>query len=150
MLRQPILINNHLLVDGGVIRNVHIKEARKMGANIVIAVDVDVNEQQEPYKSQDFKTYENIINRILQLGLRARSDFILTDTEIIIKPDLKGINILDLSAENLTKAMKAGEDEATKMIPEIKRKMNLRTQALELQTGTQKSELMYDKQKDFQ
>lgn len=127
VLRQPIPINNHLLIDGGVIRDLHVKEARKMGADIVIAVDVDVNEKEEPYKAKDFKSYEDVVNRILQLGLRARSEFILSDTEIIIRPDLKGIDILNLDAENLTKAIKAGEDEATKMIPEIKKKISLRT-----------------------
>lgn len=132
ILRQPIPMNDHLLVDGGVIRSIHVEEARKMGADIVITVDVDVNEKQEPYKAQDFKSYEDIINRILQLALRARSEFILSDTEIVIKPNLEGIDILDLGAENLTKAMKAGEDEATRIIPEIRKKFNLKTQALKL------------------
>lgn len=130
ILRQPIPMNNQLLVDGGVLRNVPVEEARKMGADIVIAVDVD--EKQEPYQPQDFKSYTDVISRILQLGLRAQSEFILNDADIVIKPNLKGIGILDLDSESLTKAIKAGEDEATKMIPEIKKKINLRTQALKL------------------
>ncbi len=132
VLRQPVLINNQLLVDGSIVRTVRVKEARKMGADIVIVVDVDVDEKQEPYKAQDFKSYTDVINRIVQLGLGIQSEVALNDTNIVIKPNLKGIVTLDLGAENLIKAIKAGEDEATKMIPEIKKKINLRTQALKL------------------
>jgi NTE family protein len=40
-LRKPVVIDGKLLVDGGITSNLPVKQARELGADIVIAVDVD-------------------------------------------------------------------------------------------------------------
>ncbi len=120
-LRQPIPINDQLLIDGGVVRNIPIDEAKKMGSDIVIAIDVD--SQQEKYKKEDFKSFENTITRAINLGLRAQSEFLLDKADIVISPNLSGINILDLDPKSLRKAIEAGEESAIKKMPEIKKKL---------------------------
>ena len=40
-LRKPVKVGDGLYVDGGVLVNLPVKEAREMGADIVVAVDVD-------------------------------------------------------------------------------------------------------------
>jgi NTE family protein len=37
---SPVSFNNHMLVDGGVLNNLPVDQARKLGANLIIAVNV--------------------------------------------------------------------------------------------------------------
>lgn len=129
-LRQPIQINDELLIDGGVLKNVPVDEAKKMGSDVVIAVDVDAKLEQRSQK--DFKTYEGVITRVISLGLKAQSEHILDKADIIISPDLTGVNILDLDTKNLAKAIKAGEEEAKKMLPKIKKRIAQKTSAMRI------------------
>lgn len=127
-LRQPIPIGDQLLVDGGILRNIPIDEAKKMGSDIVIAVDVDT--QYEKYDSKDFRSFESTITRVINLGLRAQSEHILEKADIVISPDLTGINILDLDTKSLEKAIAAGEKAAITKIPEIKKRLEQKTKLL--------------------
>ena len=129
-LRQPIPINDQLLVDGGILKNIPIDEAKKMGADFVIAVDVD--SKLGEVKSEDFKTYEGIITRVINLGLKAQSENILDKADIVISPNLKEIGILDLDKVSLVKAIKAGEEEAIRMLPKIKKKLEQKNQKIRI------------------
>ena len=133
-LRQPIPINDQLLVDGGVLKNIPIEEAKKMGADFTIAVDVD--SKLETVKPKDFRSFESIITRIINLGLKAQSEHILEKADIVISPNLTEIGILDLDEVSLAKAIKAGEEEAIKMMPLIKKKMQQRAKTLRIVQNT--------------
>ncbi len=118
-LRQPIQINDQLLVDGGVLKNIPIEEVKKMGADIVIAVDVDA--KLETSTPESFRTFEGIITRVITLGLRAQSKYVLDNADIIISPNLSGVGILDINPKSLSTAIKLGEDAAIKTIPNIRK-----------------------------
>ena len=127
-LHEPIPINDQVLVDGGVLRNIPVEEAKKMGADIVIAIDVD--SKQDNAKKEDFKTFEGIITRVISLGLQAQSLPALEKADIVISPYVSGIGISDIDSKSLIKAIKAGEDETIKMIPKIKQKIEQKTKVL--------------------
>ncbi len=129
-LRQPIPINDQLLIDGGVLKNIPIEEAKKMGSDIVIAIDVDAKMEQS--KPEDFRSFEGVIIRVISLGLKAQSEYILNKADIVISPNLAGVGILDLDPKSLAKAIKAGEKEAEKLIPSIKRTIEQKTTALRI------------------
>ena len=118
-IRQPIPINDQLLIDGGVLKNIPVEEVKKMGADIVIAVDVDA--KLETSTPESFRSFEGIITRVITLGLKAQSKSILDSADIIISPNLTGVKILDLDPKSLSKAIKLGEEAATKMAPNIKK-----------------------------
>ena len=120
-LRQPIPINDQLLVDGGVLKNTPVEEAKKMGSDIVIAIDVDAKLEQRSLK--DFRSFEGVITRVISLGLKAQSEHILDKADIVISPNLGSIGILDLDPKSLARAIKSGEEEAEKMLPKIKKKI---------------------------
>ena len=126
-LRQPIQINDQLLVDGGVLKNTPVEEAKKMGSDLVIAIEVDAKLDQMHLK--DFRTFEGVITRVISLGLKAQSEYILDKADIVISPNLAGVGILDLDPKSLAKAIKAGEEEAEKMIPKIKKKIEQKNSA---------------------
>ena len=127
-LRQPISIGDQLLIDGGVINNIPVEEAKKMGSDIVIAVNVD--SQLEESNPGDFKSFEGVITRIINLGLQSQSKYTLDKADIVINPDLTGVGILDLDKKSLARAIKAGEDEAIKVLPKIKKKLAEKNAAL--------------------
>lgn len=120
-LRQPIPINDQLLVDGGILKNTPVDEAKKMGSDLVIAIDVDAKLEQRSLK--DFRSFEGVITRVISLGLKAQSEHILDRADIVISPNLGSIGILDLDPKSLAKAIKSGEEEAEKMLPKIKKKI---------------------------
>ena len=129
-LRQPIPINDQLLVDGGVLKNVPVDEAKKMGSDIVIAVDVDAKLEQR--SQNDFRTFQGVITRVISLGLKAQSEHILDKADIVISPNLTGVSILDLDPKSLAKAIKAGEEETEKMLPKIKKKIEQKKSAMRI------------------
>ena len=129
-LRQPIPIGDQLLIDGGIINNIPAEEAKKMGADIVIAINVD--SKLEESKLEDFKSFEGVITRVINLGLKAQSQNILDKADIVISPDLTGVGILDLDKKSLVKAIQAGEEETIKMLPKIKKKLKEKDAALRI------------------
>lgn len=129
-LRQPIPIADQLLIDGGVLNNVPVGEAKKMGADLIIAIDVD--QKIKNAKHDDFKSFQGVITRVISLGLKAQSEHILNKADIVISPNLKEVGILDLDRESLLKAIKAGEEEAIKMLPQIKAKLEKKTNSLRI------------------
>lgn len=129
-LRQPIPIDDQLLIDGGVLRNIPIEEAKKMGADFVIAIDVDSSPEEA--KLEDFKSFERVITRVINLGLKAQSKYVLEKADIVISPNLSGVGILDLDTESLHRAIKAGEEIAEKELPRIKKKLEQKANEMRL------------------
>lgn len=127
-LRQPIPIDDHLLIDGGILKNIPVEEAKKMGADLVIAIDVDP--KIEISKPEEFKTLEGVITRVINLSLKIQSEQVVSKADIVINPDLTGIGVLNLDKKSLKNAIKAGEEAAIKKIPEIRKKINQKTQTL--------------------
>ena len=120
-IRQPIPIGDQLLIDGGILKNIPAEEVRKMGADIVIAIDVD--SRTEIRKPEDFKTFQGVVTRVINLGLRAQAENILNKADVIISPNLAGIGILDLDVASLAKAIKAGEEETIRILPKIEKQV---------------------------
>ena len=101
-----------------------------MCSDFVIAVHGDT--QHEKYEPEDFRSFENTITRVINLGLIAQSEHILEKADILIKPDLTGINILDLDSKSLEKAIAAGKAAAVKKIPEIKKRYEKKARQLRI------------------
>ena len=91
---QPINIDGVNLVDGGVSDNMPIGIAKKMGADIIIAVDV--SEKFE--KDLDVNSYLVVMGQLVNILMRRnanRSIATLTSNDILITPDLNGYGGLD-------------------------------------------------------
>ena len=101
-----------------------------MGSDLVIAIDVDAKLEQRSLR--DFRSFEGVITRVISLGLKAQSEHILDRADIVISPNLGSIGILDLDPKSLAKAIKSGEEEAEKMLPKIKKKIEQKHSYLSL------------------
>lgn len=113
---MPQRINGQLLVDGGIINTVPVSVARRLGADLVVAVDVGFCVQVGEIKSiiavilQSFQIIGDELNR-----------YQASQADIVVRPQLKGINQLDFDSAKI--AIQQGEVAALEKLKEIKRKV---------------------------
>lgn len=117
-LRKPVEIGDKLLVDGGVICNLPVKQVREMGADIVIAVNID-----HPFGERDkdaFRRVGSVAQWMLDWDLfsldRSQSEI----ADITIHPDTAGISLISRSKKDARKGVIAGEQAATALLPKIR------------------------------
>lgn len=109
----PIEVDGKLLVDGGLINNFPVEEVIKMGADIIIGVDVG-----DPLKSkEELNSLVKILDQSTSFLRKPLHDKGIGKTDILIKPDLKGYGVSSFnSADSL---ILRGERAARQMLPEI-------------------------------
>jgi NTE family protein len=117
-LRRPVEFEDKLLVDGGVIVNLPVQEARNMGCDLVIAVDVD--QAVAPMDKHQFKKLGAVSWRCINMNLRAVDRPQVKLADIVISPNLENINLLSTRKVDVDQAIKAGEEAAEKALPLIK------------------------------
>ena len=91
---QPIMIDGVDLVDGGVSDNIPIGIAKKMGADIIIAVDVSEGFD----KSLDVDSYFVVMGQLINILMRKNANesiATLSEKDILLTPDLKDFSGLD-------------------------------------------------------
>jgi NTE family protein len=121
-LRKPVQIGDQLFVDGGVVENVPVDEARAMGSDIVIAVDVD--ERFDPVPLDTFRAMGSMAKRMVALQLANVDAPQLKHADIVIHPMVDGIGLISTKADDAKRAMKAGEKAAEEALPAIKAKLS--------------------------
>jgi NTE family protein len=122
VFRKPVHVGKALLVDGGVVANLPVREARALGAKFVIAVDVD--EKLEPINDRVFETkLGSISSRVVGLILARSDEMQQQEADVTIHPDVTGISLLSSKAADGDAALKAGDVAIEQMMPEIKRKL---------------------------
>ncbi len=102
----PVHINKRLVVDGGLVRNLPIDMARKMGADIIIAVNVGTPLAEEKELGSAISVAQQMIQILTEQNVQ-RSLKELEKNDILISPDLSGINFLDFDEHH--NAMLAGD-----------------------------------------
>lgn len=117
-LFPPVKRDGHLLVDGGVSNNVPVDVARAMGADIVIVVDISTPLQTD----EDINSLTSVINQlslILTNQSAARQLATLTDRDVVIRPNLDGVGVLDF--ENAIDAVPRGSAAALNVAKQLQR-----------------------------
>ncbi len=109
----PIEIDGHLLVDGGVIRNLPVSDARKMGADIIIAVDVGA----PLFKKEELTSVIQIMDQSVSfLGYQStQKERNLSD--ILIMPNIAGFSSSDFNRGK--ELITVGEEAGRLIIPEL-------------------------------
>lgn len=111
----PVIVNGRMIVDGGLVGHLPASVARSMGADIVIAVDVNS-------KSTPIAPPTNIFTIMSQsLSIMGRSSvtYLYQDADVVISPNLASFELHDL--RQAAGLIKAGEEAAQKTMPTIKR-----------------------------
>lgn len=124
ILRRPVPIGDEMLLcDGALVQNLPVEQARAMGADIVIAVDVD--ERLGNVNRERFRKVGSVAKRVEQIYLgRADSDQ-LQKADIVIHPHTDGIDLISTKASDAREAIRAGEAAARAALPKIWKKLNV-------------------------
>lgn len=120
-LRKPVQIGDRLFVDGGVAANVPVSQTKEMGADFIIAVDVD--ERFQPVPLDTFRKIGSVAERIVKWQLATNDAPLCQQADIVIHPNVDGIGLVSTRKADLARAIEAGEQAAREALPDIKKKL---------------------------
>ncbi|MDN3678543.1 patatin-like phospholipase family protein [Flavobacterium paronense] len=114
-LFSPVEIDGKLLIDGGVVNNYPVDEIRKMGADIIIGVDV----QDDLKDRNSLKDATRILVQITNLDMIKVMKDKIKLTDIYIKPDVSNYGVI--SFEKGQEIIKKGEEAAHGVYEQLKK-----------------------------
>lgn len=109
----PVKHDGKLLVDGGVVANVPVKAARRMGADLVIAVDVSAGPNPLPPRN-----FVEILLKTMDIMGSKLNQSQVKEADLVIKAE-----ILDVGAGQFHRAadcIRKGEEAALRYLPQIR------------------------------
>lgn len=90
-LIAPVMIDGKLLADGGIVNNFPVDEVKKMGADILIGVDI----QSDLKTKKDLSSAVKILNQIVGFKMYEKKDEKINKVNILIKPDVGKFGVID-------------------------------------------------------
>ncbi|MBO5328476.1 MAG: patatin-like phospholipase family protein [Clostridia bacterium] len=116
---RPVHLNGQILIDGGVLCRVPIEQVRKMGADVVVAVDVLVNTSKPVDNipnifSMLFRVYDIMDNQLTQMAKKRKRN----KCELYLEPEMEGMEAV--AVKYLDKAYQEGYEIGIKNIEKIK------------------------------
>ena len=120
-IKKPVQIGDHLFCDGGVVCNIPVDQVRAMGADFVIAVDID---ERLGSKSLDkFRVPGSVSKQALRIKLADDDRPACKAADVVIHPNLDGIDLISRKKKDGRRGVEAGVTAAREALPEIKRKL---------------------------
>ena len=110
---QPVSISGHDYVDGGLVSPVPVTAARKMGSELVIAVDIST----PPDGNLSGGTLEILMQTFSIMG-KSINTFELRDADIVVRPVLTGISSADFGARR--RSIEAGRQAMLLALPRLR------------------------------
>lgn len=120
-LKKPVQIGDRLYCDGGLICNLPTKHVREMGADFVIAVNIDEYLNDVPLKT--FRKAGSMSTQALKIQLAVSDDALAKEAEISVHPDTTGITLISRKKRDAERGIEAGVKAAREAMPEIRRKL---------------------------
>jgi NTE family protein len=120
-LKRPVQIGDKLYCDGGLICNVPVTHARDLGADFVIAVNIDEGLEEKPLDK--FRVFGSMGKQALRIQLASQDDAYCEKADVTIHPDTTGIGLISRKRSDGQKGIDAGVKAARDAMPELKRKL---------------------------
>ncbi|HEY9679101.1 MAG TPA: patatin-like phospholipase family protein [Drouetiella sp.] len=120
-LRKPVQIGEKLFVDGGVVCNLPVKQCRQMGADIVIAVNID-----EPFYEDKLETFRkpgSVTRRMLKWDLYTIDGPQEDIADVVIHPNTEDVSLITTSKSLARRAFEEGQKAAREALPEIRKRL---------------------------
>lgn len=111
---QPAIINGKKFVDGGLSAPVPVSAAKRVGANVVIAVDISA--KPEKIQKDGFLSY---LDQSLNVMSVAALNQELMQANVVIKPKVQQLGAVG-GFDQKAHAIKLGEEAARAALPQIK------------------------------
>ncbi len=134
-LKKPVQIGPRLYCDGGLINNVPVNHAREMGADFVIAVDIDEKLKDMPLDK--FRGLGSMARQALKIQLATFDSHNSKTADVYIHPDTTGISLVSFKKSDGQTGIEAGIAAARAAMPELKKKLSTMGIALKPGSNTQ-------------
>ncbi|MGE0887261.1 MAG: patatin-like phospholipase family protein [Blastocatellales bacterium] len=118
----PVMVNGRMMVDGGLVGHIPASVTRVMGADIVVAVDVNSQHLPIPPPTNLF----TIMSQSLSVMGRSAVNYLYADADVIVRPQIENVRPDDLS--KAAEMISAGEAAARRVIPKLRRLLEPRKQ----------------------
>jgi len=115
---QPVTINGREYVDGGLVSPVPVRVARRLGADVVIAVDI----AKQPANQSVNGAFDILLQTFTIMGqVIARSE--LAEADIVLRPSLGGVGSTDFSSREaaITQGEQAVAEQAEAIAQAVQR-----------------------------
>ncbi|WBU90431.1 patatin-like phospholipase family protein [Cellulophaga omnivescoria] len=113
-LFEPAEIDNKILIDGGVVNNYPIEKLKKLGANIVIGIDVQDGLADRDKLSSGTEVLLQINNYRTVNDMKSKAKL----TDVLIKPSIEKYSVIDFDLG--TEIIESGEIAAREKINDLK------------------------------
>lgn len=110
---QPVRINGRDYVDGGLVAPVPVRQAREMGAELVIAVDISSSPEGNPAGD----TLQILLQTFAIMG-KSINQLALGQADVVVRPALQGVRSADFSARQ--RSIDAGRVAMQAALPALK------------------------------
>ncbi len=117
-LRKPVELGDYLFCDGGLICNLPVKQCREMGADVVIAINID--EPFTPLPKGQLTGFGSMAKRMIAWDLQDLDGPQSKFADLTIHPDTTGISLISTKRKDAKRGVKAGEEAARDALPAIK------------------------------
>ena len=121
----PVMVNGRMMVDGGIVGHIPASVARMMGADLVIAVDVNSQHLPIPPPTHLFTVMSQALS---VMGRSTVVQYLYADADIVIRPQIDHVRPDDLS--KAAEMIAAGEEAVRRVINKLKRSLAPRRQGL--------------------
>jgi NTE family protein len=122
-LRKPVMVDGRLLNDGVLAANLPIKQARDMGADVVICVDIDGPVKKA--KPEVLRHIKTMRSRTATLVMSKLDEASAKQADVVLHPDVADIDILSTKPDDVQNAIAAGEKVARDAMPRIRKLAHL-------------------------
>jgi len=110
---QPVKISGRSYVDGGLVSPVPVRAARRMGAQLVLAIDIS----SPPDATGSDGTLAVLLQTASIMG-KSINVFELKEADIVVRPDLREVSSADFSSRK--KAIEAGRRAMLELLPQLR------------------------------
>ena len=117
---QPVRINGKDYVDGGLTGPVPVRVAKRLGADVVIAVDVSA----VPKHGKTGDTFDMLLQTFAIMGQAIAANE-LPEADVVVRPDTSRITAIGFDNRRL--AMQEGERAALAALPAIRERLAKKT-----------------------
>jgi len=122
---QPVSHNGRLLVDGGIVDNFPTDIAKKMGADIIIGVDI----RGDFRDNMNLKSINGVLSQLVNFFDKSKDSINKSLCNLIIKPDVSGYSVSSFNNVAVDTLILRGEKAAYKLrteLRELKKKYDLK------------------------
>ena len=119
---RPVKVGKMCLVDGGISDNLPVQDARRLGATKVISVDVCTYYKKQNNLRSAVDVLISATNLLTANCVRQYKD----KGDVYIKIDQPNVSFEKYTTEDIAKSIAYGEEYAKKMMPEIKKMLNIK------------------------